>query len=1029
MTNTPSSMEDKGSKMTKESNGFSLSSDSLSAASQEFAPSTFSQGEEYDILLEAPSPSSFNHLEDNSSDPSPPSNGSTTSEEQFSSSDDSLDGDKEKDALQRSSPNVGIFAKKALRRRSWTSMCEHFGPVSRWLAKRYFSDIHIPEERLEELKRAKEEGTLVYVLRSQSYLNCLIYNDLFIRNELPLARMCHGLYWLPWQSFLTQVRVLAGWIGRIFGHGKEDVSELFRDLVAYDEATLFFLNHPKTWFSAVRRFFYKGRDGVRRLLGLKPGVGGEEPDLLEELVALQRQQERPIFLAPQIMIWTRTPSRREHSFWDALFGEKEFPGLIREIYLFLKDRRKSWVRGGSPINLKEYIAEFEGENDAQIAQRLRERLNHRLDREYRAVTGPVMKPTEELKQEILQSVTLQLTIKKVAEQEGKSEKEIQKRAKKILDRLAADPYPNVTKWFNFFLDRFWERMYNSVFVDETGIEQVREAAIKSPLLLVPSHKSHIDYLIISQIFYKYDLGLPFIASGDNLILPIIGWIFRHSGAFFIRRSFGDDILYKTIFAEYIHQVITEGYTIEFFIEGGRSRTGKLRGPRMGFLTTATEVVFDGQIEDIHIVPISIDYEKIIEGELYSKELRGADKEKESFQQVLNARKVLSLNFGGITISFATPISVRQYAEEKIRQRRKENPHYDPYKNLEDRQHLIASLAYRILYDINKVSLITSTSLLATVLLTHHRRGISRSDLLTRMDWLAHEVRARGGQLAHFEDIEATLDHSIEALGKLIKQPKGLLEPVYRPRESRWIELGYYRNQIIHLFINDGFIACAMRAFENSYTPFPKIPYDALVEEVRLLSRFMKLEFVFKPPLDLEGNFAQSIAKLTERGIVKYQAGDIQVARSGRVLIQFLRSLFAPFIDAYWIASLSLLELYPDKVQDEKTLLKTMQMMAETLYHQGYLRYSDAVAKETLKNALMLFKDFGLIYRKSSHPKGRKRSIKEISLQEDYRDLEKITQFIQSIGKFASCDKSTAILNRLLERHQEEKRTTASHPKS
>jgi glycerol-3-phosphate O-acyltransferase len=171
--------------------------------------------------------------------------------------------------------------------------------------------------------------------------------------------------------------------------------------------------------------------------------------------------------------------------------------------------------------------------------------------------------------------------------------------------------------------------------------KLREAAARAAeqgvsLIFLPCHKSHIDYLVVSYILYSVGIALPHIAAGDNLNLPGIGTLLRYNGAFFIRRQWGDDKLYVSVMKEYIELLMAKGYNIEAFIEGTRSRTGKLLRPKFGILKSCLDAVYSGRVKDAILVPVSIGYDKVIETPSYVDELLGRPKEKESLGQLVNS---------------------------------------------------------------------------------------------------------------------------------------------------------------------------------------------------------------------------------------------------------------------------------------------------------------------------------------------------------------------------------------------------------
>ncbi len=944
---------------------------------------------------------------------------------------DEIDEEELKEAVQREKVD-------RLLKSSWTGMVERLRGMWNWLAQKLFNELVFPETRIKQVQEAAEEGSVVYVLRSRSYLNYLIYNALFIVYKLPLVRFAPGLYWVPWQVWAQKLRVFRGWFGRLFGKGGDAPSELFEKLVENHVPTLIFLEKPVTLWTYMRRMIYWMRDVVRWIFRRPEAPGGRSIDLLETLVSVQRKQETPIFLCPQIMVWDRAPTSARKSFWDVMFGEKESPGLTRELYQFIRNKKQSHVNGGEPINLKKMVDRYTDQlSDAELARKLRAYLKERFDREFRVATGPVFRPASEMKERVLRAPRVRKAIRMQAEESNLPEEVVQERARKILDRMAANFTMSTARRFDWFLNKVWKRMYTTYDTDSSGmegievlpseIEQVREAALKHPLVLLPCHKSHVDYLIMSQILMHYDMMPPHIAAGDNLMIPVVGWLFRKSGAFFLRRSFGNDELYRTIFNEYVLRLLREGCTLEFFIEGGRSRTGKLRSPKTGMLKLLVDAAIEKRIRDFYLVPTSVGYDRIVEGESYTRELLGGKKKRESLAGLFrSARKFLSINFGRIAVRFAEPISIRTAIQELIEEEQQHNPTFDPVEDLDDRRQLVHILAYRVLYEINNASWVMPASLVVAVLMTEMKRGINHDRLVEEVDWLRREVEARGAKVHNYDEPDNVVRRATQSLNRLIKAREYLGKDVvvYRPRASRRLELAYYRNHLVHLFVSEAVIAVALQAFQWRRSSDSGVKLDALLKEVRFLSLVLKLEFIYKPSPDIQDNFDETLASMERRGVlsVDHETNRVEAqSGEGRRMLVFLRHLFWPFVDSYWTASLALFAVQKEGFIEEKSFIRRMQDMTEALYHEGYLRYSDAVSMDTLKNAISLFEELGMIVRVPMDEGGRASRKRQIELTEAYRDGEKLREFIHRTGKFSSCREAEDVAAQMITKlTQEEK---------
>ena len=286
----------------------------------------------------------------------------------------------------------------------------------------------------------------------------------------------------------------------------------------------------------------------------------------------------------------------------------------------------------------------------------------------------------------------------------------------MLDELAATPDPPTLRGLEIAADTLVDRVYAGVDVDQEGIERVREAAKKGSLVLLPSHKSHVDYMLLSFVLRKNALQIPAIAAGDNLAFFPIGPVFRNAGAFFIRRSFKGDRLYMAVVDAYVRRLIRDGFAIEFFLEGGRSRQGKLLAPKLGILNMVVDAALGVEHRPVSFVPVSIGYERTIEAGSYARELSGAEKKKEDAAALLKLGDVLREKYGRANVQFGQVLDL----DELCKQQGIARGAMPPPK----RRALVTRLAHRVMAEINRVTAVTAGSLVATVLLSHGRRGMA-----------------------------------------------------------------------------------------------------------------------------------------------------------------------------------------------------------------------------------------------------------------------------------------------------------------
>ncbi|KAJ3104187.1 hypothetical protein HDU97_009442 [Phlyctochytrium planicorne] len=572
-----------------------------------------------------------------------------------------------------------------------------------------------------------------------------------------------------------------------------------------------------------------------------------------------------------------------------------------------------------------------------------------------------------------------------------AEAEIWGMAIKIIDGMVADMNKlSVIKFVAFTVNNILVRMYHQgIHIRESEFFELRKWAELAEsknmsLIFLPCHKSHVDYLVISYIFFRLGLALPHIAAGDNLNLPVVGSLLKHSGAFFIRRQWGDDAMYTTIMREYIELLLRRGHNIEAFVEGTRSRIGKLLQPKFGILKIILEAILSKRVEDCIIVPMSIGYDKVIETESYVSELLGTPKEKESLLQLMNNLNILQFKWGRIDVRFSKPFSLQEYiGSETVRR----GVGFNAVTNVDHRNLLLQTLGYQVLSSINAVSVVMPTALVGTVILTLRGRGVGRDELIRKVNWLRKTVTLKGGNVADFGGKSTTwvVDRAIQVLRDLIGQRQDLLEPVYYPVKR--FELSFYRNQVIHLFINEAILSTAMYATVKAGGPVHNqriVITPNLENDVSFISQLLKSEFIYGPG-GLHENLEKTVEQMTAIDVfaVEDEVGSDglptgrrwitlspEERRIGRETFDFYCFLLWPFLETYWLAAIACFTLIPDKFTDDlawiddRVFTNRAQFFGKTLYYEGDLSYFEAVNKETMKNAFVRLKEMGVItYRK------------------------------------------------------------------
>lgn len=469
--------------------------------------------------------------------------------------------------------------------------------------------------------------------------------------------------------------------------------------------------------------------------------------------------------------------------------------------------------------------------------------------------------------------------------------------------------------------------HQGIYVDRQEIDRLRSfanvaAKQKRSIIFLPCHKSHLDYVSLQLICYRLGFTLPVVVAGDNLNFPLVGSFLQHAGAMWIRRSFDKDPLYVTLVQTYIDTLLQNGYNFECFIEGTRSRTGKLLGPKFGILSFLLDSIMSGRTEDAYICPVSSQYDKVIEVDSYVSELLGQPKQKENLSDFLSASSVLTLKLGRVDVRFHEPWSLKDFIKSQ-ETRPSHSPNTDSVqRGKEVRSRMLRTLGYKVLSDINAISVVMPTALVGTLLLTLRGRGVGRSELIRRVDWLCGRIQAKGGKVAHFHGAPTgyVVDRALEVLGpSLVGTVEGLAEQTFYAVDR--FQMSFYRNMTIHLFISEALIAAALytRVKQGGGPIIQRMVESELIDQVTFLSQLFRGEFIFPAGEGLAANLEKAVAVLQRDEVIDLftcddghtYAGLSNIERQrGRENYDFYCFLIWPFIEAAWLGAVSLMCLTP-----------------------------------------------------------------------------------------------------------------------
>ena len=579
---------------------------------------------------------------------------------------------------------------------------------------------------------------------------------------------------------------------------------------------------------------------------------------LRQLVDSADQKCQDLLLIPVGIYWGRSPDK-ERSFFKLLFAEEwDVAGRTRKFFATILHGRNSLLRFSHALPLSSIVQEGLA---APVAYRKVSRILRVHFRKGRTATvGPDLSHRRSLVNQVLMAPGVQRAIDAEAGDDKALREKAVQNARKYAREIAADVSHPTIRIVARFLKWLWTRIYDGIELNHS--ERLHEVARDREVVYVPCHRSHIDYLLLSYIVYEQRLHLPHVAAGVNLNMPVIGGILRRGGAFYLRRSFKGNRVYAAVFDAYLHQILVRGYSIEYFVEGGRSRTGRLLAPKAGLLAMTVNSYIRDPKRPIVFVPIYFGYEKLIEGDSFIGEMSGAAKKKESVFGLLRSIKSLRENFGKVYVNIGDPIDLEVLLDNARPGWRDDAPETG------DRpawlSAVIDQLGLDIMGGINSAAAVTPISLLAYVLLATPRQKIGANDLRNQLqlsidllqrfrysdsvtipDWSPDEIIAHGEKLG-------VITRSSHPLGDVLHMT-----------EHTAVLMTYFRNNILHLLAVPAAVACC-------FIQGRQLEHAELQRLIRLIYPFMQKELYLKWDYeDVDDVTSEAIAALTEQGLLTH----------------------------------------------------------------------------------------------------------------------------------------------------------------
>ncbi|NAZ47915.1 glycerol-3-phosphate 1-O-acyltransferase PlsB [Vibrio toranzoniae] len=627
-------------------------------------------------------------------------------------------------------------------------------------------------------------------------------------------------------------------------------------------------------------------------------------EVFSELLSLHAEDsELDVQVIPATVLWGRKPGRENNQkpYLQAMNGLEKSKAVLLA-------GRDCLVRFSPVVSLR-YMANSHG-TDSTIAHKLARVARIHFSRQKLAASGPNLPSRQALFNRLLKSEAIKKAIEDEAKSKNISVEKASKEAQDIMDEIAANFSYSLIKRGEKVLGWLWNKLYQGLHINNAST--VRKLAQDGhEIVYVPCHRSHMDYLLLSYVLYHEGMVPPHIAAGINLNFFPAGPIFRHGGAFFIRRSFKGNKLYSTIFREYLAELFAKGYSVEYFSEGGRSRTGRLLQAKTGMLAMTIQAMLRGMNRPVTLVPVYIGYEHVMEVATYAKELRGKRKEKENASLVIRTLRKLR-NFGKGYVNFGEPIQLNQYLNEHAPEWTKDIDLMGAGKP-QWMNPVVNGLATKMMTHINDAAATNALTLCATALLASRQRALSRDSLVSQINCylsLLKNVPYSNTFTVPKDSAEDLVKHA-ESLNKFLIESDSMGDIVSLDRHQS-ILMTYYRNNIIHLFALPSLIA-QMTIRQRG------LSIEAIQKNVAALYPFLKKELFLSYDEDkLEGVVSNIIEELVSQGMLVVSNNEVTINQSNSQALMLLGRTITETLQRYSIA----LNLLAENPELDKSDLET-----------------------------------------------------------------------------------------------------------
>ncbi|BBO73928.1 hypothetical protein DSCW_13450 [Desulfosarcina widdelii] len=813
---------------------------------------------------------------------------------------------------------------------------ERTGFFSMFILRRIFSGIRINEEIRKIVENLPENAVVVYTSKNKSYLEFLCYYTRYMQARLPYPQLgfdCSVRIWQPLSRLVRIIFAQMHFFMRHFSFRDPYRSGFVRDEI--DKRTTGFLP------------LVEKRDFYRRFIKSKT-------DPIRHLIEIQQTLESPICIIPQLMFFSKNPASTQPTLTDIFFGSPQKPGILRRLATLFRKPGNIFIEVSDPINLKQFVSSPEncGRTSRYLALKLRRDLLSQINAHRRSITGPTIKMPEEIKQEILMGEELRQFIDAYAARRKLTRLQAHREAMGYVDEIAAHYSPSFISIVHRIMRRFLNTLFESVTHSSEALAAVKKASRNGPVIFMPAHKSHMDSILLSFTLYDSHMPCPHVFAGRNLAFWPMAPIFRRVGAFFVRRSFKGAVFYAKVFSAYIYQVLKEGFNIAVYIEGTRSRSGKLLQPQLGMLSILLHAYFEGACPDLTFVPVFIAYDRIPDESAYLHEISGGKKSPENFRQMLKAKNILRNRYGRVHLNFGKPMALSDVlAEQELT---------GTVLSSKQQNVLCRTIGDRVMHAIDGQTVVTPQSLVAGALLSGGREVVSREELDFRVNAAMDLFCAQGACLSdnladgHSTAVENVLFHYqrrkfIQAVDE--KSNEQFRQEPFRIPENRRSALDYYKNISICNFIPPAFTALAI--LEKDAFQFSAAD---LHDTYRRLQELFSEDFNADPDHPPAYIVRKTVKAFIDNAILvphPTMPDTYNLSSEGYRKLVFFAGFVEPFLESYRTALVYFAKNRRGQHHKAK-MLKKMLAIGNRMIRQGEIHLRESISKANYENAIAFF---------------------------------------------------------------------------